>query len=220
MTIALYLAGQALAYGLLKPAETLDCVTLRGLSGKITEINEWQEKKDSELKHQQHKFDYGHIFTYNEHEAIGVVDIEELKKKIQILCAGLIAQDVILGSHSYSYRKDTMQKAYELAKTIIFNGLRESELSKKTSTEFNDAALALVDKYMQEIHSTIVAHKDALVLIAIALSQNTTLQAAEVDAILAAAPPTLEDPAKANEASLAVGNESASPEAAAATAAS
>jgi SpoVK/Ycf46/Vps4 family AAA+-type ATPase len=190
MTVALYLSGQALAYGILKPYETLDCVTLRGLSNKITEINEWQEKKDNELKHHQHKFEYGHLFTYNEHESVGVVDIEEIKKKIQILCAGYISQEILLGSHSYTYRKDTMQKALDLAKTIVFNGLRESELSKKTAADFNDAALSLVDKYMQEIHTILVAHKDALVSIALLLVKNLTLQADEIDAIIAANPPT------------------------------
>ncbi len=178
--VATYQAGQALAYYLLNPHEKLESVTIRSRASKIIEINEFMEKKDSTSKHQQHKSEFGALFTYNDNELLGVTDTNELKARAQIACAGILAQDILLGSHSLNYHKDDMQKALQHVKAIVFNGLAENELSKATVDKLNDTALQDLMTYKQELEHLMLNNKDTLIAIVNALESNITLTAEDI----------------------------------------
>jgi AAA+ superfamily predicted ATPase len=182
--ISIYQAGKALAYHLLQPQQILDVVTIYGVSSKITEIHEYDIVKKRSRDDFLHKVDYGAVFVYEKNETVNTISEDELKKRIQILCAGQIAQELILGVHFLSYRKEDMQNALVYAKTILLNGLMESELPIKAQEELHENAVALLASYRGDIMKQMSQVRDKLENLATVLESRAILTNQEIAEIV------------------------------------
>ena len=147
--IAAHTAGHALMYVLLNSQEKLEFATIKGRWPKVKEIDMFNGLKEPNQQRQQYqskKTKYGHVFTYSNTEIMKIDTKEEKEKQCKIKLAGSLAQKLLLGASSYSYRPKDKQKALNEIKSILLDGLLENNLSNAAQNELNQQASELLKK--------------------------------------------------------------------------
>jgi cell division protease FtsH len=181
--IAAHQAGLALAVMLLNGNQKLSKVTIRPFLTEIREESVWDQYYLSEDQKQK-KISYGRIYTHHDHDTVNFDSFNEKINTCKILLAGHAAETILLGSCGYSYHPEVSQRAFDIAKSIVLQGIDINTLPDDLKTQYIEKALALRKTYEQEIMALLSAHKDALKLIADALQERETLSYEDIDALL------------------------------------
>jgi ATP-dependent Zn protease len=115
--------------------------------------------------------------------------------------AGFIAEEIMLGSCSYSCHAETDQRnAMELAKSIAFEGYDSKTLPKHIQHEKYNQALALIEKCKQEVRELLTNNKDSLKLLSDALLEHKTLDRDQVAEVLGSSSTATDKPEEKMEA--------------------
>lgn len=177
--IAIHQAGRALAVMLLNGNQKLSKVTIRPYLTEIAEESVWDQYYYTEQK----KISYGRVFTHHDQDTAGFDSLAEKIHTCKILLAGHAAENIMLGSCSYSYNPELSQHAFNIAKSIVLQGLDMNNMPDTLKTQYIQKALTLRSTYEQEIAALLSAHKDELKLIADALQERETLSYEDIDAL-------------------------------------
>ena len=192
--ISAHLAGQVLAHILTQSQEKLTKVTIKKLLPRLREdaVNDkyyWQA---------QQMIEFGKIFTYRERDHFNF-DTQQAKiNQCKILLAGNIAENILLGSCSYSYHPEEKQQALNILKAIVYEGVRPEDLSKNINNKLIDETCKRLSAIESEIAAALSSHKDAIAALAKALREKQTLTYADIVETLAPygiAQPVRETPA-------------------------
>lgn len=189
--IAARQAGKALVSILLAPAKTLCSVTILPITQELEEEHVTQQYNFGEMKKKdQRAVRYGNIFAYHLYDSLDIQTQEELIKQCKILLASNAAQRVY-GLESCAYDKFDKQEAFNLAKSIIFEGLDAKEMAKEIRNNKLTEAYRLIEKYEAEMEALLVSRKQDLTLIIQALQKHKTLSVGQINELLTTQQDTL-----------------------------
>lgn len=183
--LAAHFAGHALALSLLDGMNKVSLVTILPRKTTLKEVTRWdhlfRNKKDEP---DQEKYEYGAIFTHHEHDTINIQTKDELLKQCKTHLAGIVAEEIILGSSSHTCHHEDMEKALEAAKIIAFEGMKETKLPTKEQEKRFKAALEIVKVCKQDLTTLFMQHKDKLVALAQALEEQKQLTSEQIRALI------------------------------------
>ncbi len=186
--LATHFAGHALALTLLDAHTQLAKVTIKPVMTKIKEelIGKqlWQGAFGKKQSKEQERYEYGSIFTYRKQDTVNMLSYDEKIKLIKANLAGNIAEQILLGSCSYSCHTEDKEKALEMATAITFEGIDPEHLPKHIKKERYNKALDLLATCEKEIKKLLEKYKEALQNIAQELKELGTLSADEVQEII------------------------------------
>lgn len=165
---AAHYAGHVLAHDILQINESIELVTINGIDRAIKERSEtgfivdehgtMQNPNNAQIYVPR----YGKMVTYNSHESVNLQTINETLHKAQVKLAGALAEEILLGNRCITYHTKDRQKALNLIKTALLQGLTEKQLPEKQKQELMEKALVQLDQLEQDIREKLRAHKDAL----------------------------------------------------------
>jgi|GEM_PF-3415566 len=182
--IAARQAGKALASILLSPAKTLCSVTVLPITIELEEEHVTQQYNFPEMKKkEQNAVRYGNIFAYHLYDALDIQPQDELVKQCKILLASSAAQRVY-GLSSCAFDKIDKQEAFNLAKTIVLEGLDPKEMAKDIRNQKLTEAYRLIEKYEAEMEALLTTHKENLVKIIKGLQHHKTLSIGQINDLL------------------------------------
>jgi AAA+ superfamily predicted ATPase len=179
--LAAHFSGHALALQLLDSHTKLSKVTIKPVIAKLKEEligkDLWQGALGKKIQPSktQARYIYGHTFTHNDLDTCELHDKNERIKLCKIYLAGIAAEKILLGSCGYSCDCHDKEKALEIIRPIIFEGLDPETLPKKLVTAKYQETMHLLSEYEREISELLIAHKDALINIALELKDSKTL---------------------------------------------
>ncbi len=178
--IAAHLAGKTLSHILFdgKINHKILKVTLRA---KIPAVKESMvySPQDKIKAIKEKKVKYGNIFVYSKDEIANLETSESLELQIKILLSGAIAEQIILNTQ-HVVKKSDKTKALELAKRIIYNGVRPEILSKNLQREYESKAVLLLEKLELETKALVASNKEKLGKIYSDLLEKQTLSRSEL----------------------------------------
>ncbi len=178
--LAAHFAGKAVALSLLDANMKLAKVTIKQVMTELKEKAMGSHLWDSKNKEQQ-RFEYGKVFTYCEQDSINMQTHQEKMSLIKLHLAGFVAEELLLGSCGYScHVEDDTNIALSIAKSLAFQGVDESTVSKRMVQSCYDKAVEIKDTCMQEIRDLLSAHKETLSLIAQDLLKEQTLDSQHI----------------------------------------
>ena len=180
--LATHYAGHVLTHVLLNPIEKISKVTILPIDKKIKEHlmfgdNGQNKKVKKDVK-------YGMIFTYRDDETISNDSEIELVKNIQILLSGHIAEKIVLGSSGYSFHKKDKQKALDLTKKILLEGIEFNDLPKNLKEKLLEDTYSKLQKYELETFKLLEDNKDLLLKIKEELKTNKSLSFDDITSII------------------------------------
>ncbi len=180
--VATHQAGHALIYMLYEKElnERLEMVTTRGQWAKIEEKRYLID--DVQKAHEQMKTTYGHLFTSKASETVNIGASPELKAKM--LIAGVIAEELLLGSSARSYHQDDTHKALQVLEEHTFRGLSAEDFTKEEIKEPKKEAKRLLRHYEKEVRELLLREKPALKRLSEALQKRLLLSYTEVKELL------------------------------------
>jgi len=178
--IAAHQAGHTLAYMLLDTHYKLAKTTIMPITIKLQEQNIWMPVDEKEKKHGQKPIEYGHTFTYHEFDTLKFETRADKLNQLKVHLAGHVAEEIILASCGYTYHNEDKQNAFDIAKSLIFAGIKVDQLPKKAKNRLLDEAYELMNKAEQEIRQMLLNNTDKLTAISNALLQDKTLTATEL----------------------------------------
>lgn len=181
--IACHQAGTALAYTLLDNESQVGKVTMAPISLKAKEEHVWAQywnKEDNKQKHIAH----GKVFTYKEHDSLNLDTKEEKLLHCRIIQAGNLAQQILLGTSSTNYHAEDKKIALEIAKSVVFDGLKPDQLPKDIMTQKMSQAYELMLKCEKEMKEILLKKKDYLNAIASVLLEAKSLSGEELQQIM------------------------------------
>lgn len=177
--IATYQAGAALAHMLLDMPNQLESVTIKACTRPIVEQSAWDMRLTPEEKQRaikdQHKPEYGRLYTWSDHEQINIETVDTIKKQCKVLLAGSIAQEIILGARS-TYREKDRQEAFALAQKIVLEGLVFDSFSDEQKHALKDKALTVLKQAEQEVKDMLLERKETLTRLIALLREQRTLR--------------------------------------------
>ena len=183
--IAARQAGKALVSILLAPAKTLCSVTILPITQELEEEHVTQQYNFGEMKKKdQRAVRYGNIFAYHLYDSLDIQTQEEMIKQCKILLASNAAQRVH-GLASCAFDKFDKQEAFNLAKTIIFEGLDAKEMAKEIRNQKLTQAYRLLEQYEAEMEALLTERKQDLAHIIQALQKHKTLSVGQINELLA-----------------------------------
>ncbi len=189
-TIATHQAGHALATFMLKTPEKLIKVTTLPVNKKIDEESIYQkyyEKNNQDqnaVNQETRAIEYGKCFTYYGTDTLKLVTTDQLTSQIKLHLSGFAAEKIALGTTTYLYHTEDKQEALELAKKMVFAGMKEQDLPKSLRQEKLQQAITLVDKCEAEVTQLMEERKEILAAITQQLLERHTLTAQEVNKII------------------------------------
>ena len=185
--LAAHFAGHTVAALLLDMHTKLSKVTIKQVMTDIKEeameLRLWYKDADDK---EQKRFEYGKLFTYHDNDTINMNTREEKLALCKLNLAGIVAEEMLLGSCGYSCHEEDKQRALQLAESLAFEGLDSKQVPKHIYKERYDKALQILNKCEQEIRQLLSQHKDALEAIEHALLENETLTAQQALVIITA----------------------------------
>lgn len=185
--IAAHQAGHALATSLLKTNRVIAKVTIRPVLSKVKEESIWvtyyQDDKTDDITKQK-TIEYGKMFTYTPYDTLHLDSRQEKINHCKIELAGHAAEEILFNGCGYSYHAKDKEKALEIAKSIMFEGLRIDIMPKKVQNEMIEKALDLLNTCKKEVTELLEQHKDKLQALTSALQQKLSLTSQEIDAII------------------------------------
>lgn len=185
-TICAHLAGQSLLYCLPETQpiyKKLEDVTIYGVANKVKEVRLWdkQEARDNYLKD---RIKYGAIFTYRPTEILKLQTFDDTIKLSKIKLAGSIAQKIINGNISTTYRMEDKKSAFRLIKKSILNGIDEKSISKAMKDKILEQTYSALSSYETETYNILKKNEAMLKKIADELEINYTLTANDIEKII------------------------------------
>lgn len=184
LLVAVHQVGHALMRTLLSPSLQLTKITIRPVCQKIEEVSVLSESLSGDKKVQPTMLDYGAIFTAHKEDAYKFETFKDLVSELKICLAGHCAEKVLFGGTSYSYHEQDSQKAFDLAKRIVFNGMQEKNLPKALKEQKLAEAYELMQKYEIEVIELLTSYKKEVITLANILFEEKTLSAETFQAIL------------------------------------
>lgn len=179
-TLAIHMAGHALARILLPTTQDLDAVTIHPVVEKTKEQNIWQQY----YKDQEPGQIYGKVFTRQTHDTLGGVTLAMKMNECKILLAGRVAEKLITGTvccnNSRTCSGTCKPTAFNVAKEIVLDGLHESQLSKKMQDDVNSKTAELVEKLEKEVAALLEQQKEYIMLITQLLLEYKTINEKEI----------------------------------------
>lgn len=184
--IATHFAGQALTLTLIDSLTKLAQVTTLPHMPHLKEESLLKLTfGDKETRNvEQDRYTYGAVFTYKENDTAGVIPKDELINQCKMHVAGIVAEEIILGSASYTCNRDAMDKAMQIAKAISFEGMKEDSVPKAERLKRFKNAEMLVENCKKEVRTLLTTHKDKLSLLINTLQEKKQLNRDEVLALL------------------------------------
>lgn len=179
--IAAHLTGHALAAELLQPRRKLSCVTMLPITEKLPDefvFDQYGKKREKDVV-------YGKLFTKCSFDHLEMLTKEEKIKECKTLLAGMVAERLLLGSCGYSYHPDDRQKALNIVKSIVFEGLYVKTMPKEVHLQYFETALKTLQQYEDEIEELLKNNKITLERMAQELKEYKTLSAERVKLIVA-----------------------------------
>ncbi len=177
--LATHFAGHGLALTLLDAVEKLSEITIKPVMTKLKEEfvgNSLFNKEDEKQK----RYMYGQVFTHHDLDTVNALTREQQITLCKYHLAGIVAEEIILGSAGYSCHADDMKKAVYFAQTLAFEGLDIDTVPKHIKKERFNKALAIINQCKQEVKALLEQHKDVLATIIDALKEKETLSAHEI----------------------------------------
>jgi ATP-dependent Zn protease len=183
--LATHFAGHALALSLLDGMNKVSLVTILPRKTTLREVTRWNHLfKNKADEPDQEKYEYGAVFTHHEHDTINIQTKDELLKQCKNHLAGIVAEEVLLGSSSHTCHHEDMEKALETAKVIAFEGIKEAKLPTKEQEKRFKAALEMVNTCKKELTLLFTQYKDKLVVLAQALEEQKQLSSEQIRALI------------------------------------
>lgn len=180
--LATYFAGKALAHALLDTRGELDRVTIRPIMVKLEETWVYEDLTDKEkqAKGDDHKIQYGQVFTKYVRDTAKINTYEQTFNEIKLLLAGYAAEQVMFGVSTYSCHPEDSMAAYKAAEAIAFEGLDRKRIGKKQVAECAQRSYELRKRCQEEIKELLEQYKPALIKLIEALKEKSTLSDSEV----------------------------------------
>ena len=185
--LAAHFAGQALLLHLMDNSVQLAKVTIKQVMTELQEEFMWTHLTDNngEKKEQQQRFEYGKVFTCHAQDSIDMNSQATKLKICKMYLAGFIAEELLLGSCSYSCHAETDKRnAMAIAKSIAFEGFDSKTMPKSIQTEKYNQALAIIEQCKREVRELLANNKDALKHLSDALLEHKTLDRDQVAAVI------------------------------------
>ncbi len=183
--VAAHQAGHALMYHLFENEvqERVEGVTIKGKWRKTVETRYFDVKAREEHLKAKKKARYGHVLLSHKSELVKIETSPVLTAKIKL--AGAAAEQILLGSVSFSYHEKDKRKALDCFEKLAFNGLKKEDFSVEEVKEPMMRAKAELQKCEREVYELLMSHKDDLQKLATELERRELLTAADIKKILA-----------------------------------
>jgi cell division protease FtsH len=149
-TVAAHHAGMALTYMYKKAEGEIIYATTKTYDTDIHERHWFLDKPDN--KPRPKKKDYGKIVCYNSSESIDIETEESLRKQAYVYLSGRVAQRIILGSCSYSYKNDDFEHALSCIKKSLLKGFKEEDLSTEDHNIIKNRTRTIVTEHEDELY--------------------------------------------------------------------
>ena len=175
--LASHFAGRAICLTMLNTNIKLDTVTIKGLKTDT--------KNNYDPKSQLPSITYGALITKSLHDTIKMSSRDDVIGEIKTLIAGFAAEQLLIGSCGYKCHPESNDKAYDLAKGLVFEGINQSALSKKARDQKLDEAYAMLDAYKHEVVTLLESNRKKLEIIRDILLYKGILSDSEVNSIIA-----------------------------------
>jgi cell division protease FtsH len=184
--LATYFAGKALAHALLDTRGQLDRVTIRPIMVKLEETWAYEHLTDKEkqAKGDDHKIQYGQVFTKHLNDTAKINTYEQALNEIKILEAGFAAEEVMFGVSTYSCHPEDSMSAYKAAEAIEFEGLDRTRIGKKQLEKLTEKSYMLKKRCHEEVKKLLEQYKSALIALIDALKKDATLSDNQVMTII------------------------------------
>jgi SpoVK/Ycf46/Vps4 family AAA+-type ATPase len=187
--VAIHQAGQALTTMLLQQ-QRLAKVTIRPYLAEIKEESVMAHYSHTKEEQQQKKKKFGKIITHYAQDTKKITTHAQKLALCKIKLAGFIAEKIITGNCGYSYQPESAQQAFDIAQSLVTEGINAANLPPAILQSYTEKALALKKQCEEEVTELLQHHKDALACITKGLLIRHTLSGDEVHA-LATLPQTL-----------------------------
>lgn len=119
---------------------------------------------------------HGNVYSLNFFDPSEAATFEQLNAQCQILLAGYVAEKLMFGNCSYSYRPDLQQKALTIAMKIVSKGTKVADLTPEVRASYEKLALEHLNKVEKEVTDILSQCQDQLTVIMILLSQHSLLR--------------------------------------------
>lgn len=187
--LAAHFAGQALFLSHFDNHINLAKVTIKQVMTELKEEVMGMHLYTDKHKKEQQRFEYGRIFTHHQHDSINMNTRDEKVALCTMYLAGFIAEELLLGSCSYScHADDDMANAMHIAQSIAFEGLDTNTMPKPIKLQKENEALAIIEQCKKSARETLINSKAQLQLVADALLEHKTLDHDQVMAIIKDSP--------------------------------
>lgn len=179
--IAIHQAGHALATLLLgnKVSLRLAKTTIQPF---LTELQEelpgWGYYTRDDQK--QKKIKYGRTYAYHTQDTKNINRLADKLTICKICLAGDVAETILLDGSGYGYDTESVQNAFDIAKSVVAEGIKIEELPEVLRVEYQRKALALKQTCQDEVAKLLQEHKEQLQAVAKALLEKKILTGQEV----------------------------------------
>lgn len=134
-----------------------------------------------ELHHNDTYLSYGAAITHHKQDTIDIHSHAEKLNLIRSHLAGIVGEELLLGSCGYDCHKDDMTHALTVAQSITFEGLAPDKLPKHAQKERFDKAMQLVDQCKNEVREILKNNFAALQTLKNLLQENRILFPEQVE---------------------------------------
>lgn len=184
--LAAYQAGKALTIAYGDSNLHISQATILGIRKKIHEVSMYSNATLGERKQKPKDWTkYGQVFTYRTQDALQLETHKELSHAIKLKLAGHIAQELVCGTQSANYRTNTKNKAYALARKIVFAGVNESLLPKTVINDLKLQTHNLVKQCEEEVRTLLIEHKEQLLELTAKLIKRQIVTGQEINQLIA-----------------------------------
>ena len=189
--LAAHFAGHALALHLLDTYTKLSKVTIKDVKSAIREeltgLHLFPALKDGDNEKGEHatkqRLEHGKVFTEHPDDSIDLYTHDEKLALIKFHLAGIVAEEIVLGSCGYSCHRGDKKAAFALAQSLVDQGIDASKAPKKFQQEIFAKANQMVEKCKSEVCELLTKHKKALTTLTNALHEQETLDNSEVEMV-------------------------------------
>lgn len=181
--IAIHLMGSAMAHFLQGSPEIVSIATIRPIVTRLMEESQTQDLYRSE-EYRQKETIYGDVFTFRADDFSGVESMQDRIIRCKILLAGNIAEKIIRGSSSFSYRSENKYRAFQIAKEITCEGIHPSQLSDEIKDRLTNKAWELIKEYENELTQLFEKQKSHLMLLSTLLLLEKDVKGIQIAQIL------------------------------------
>lgn len=129
------------------------------------------------------KIIYGSLFKANVPETMTTTK-DDIEKEALVELAGIQAQKLLLSKVSYTILSDTSERTFELAKSIVFEGISEDSICKKDKQEKLSEAKQLVEQWNNKVQELLQNNIKSLENIYTKLKSKMTLDALDIENLI------------------------------------